>query len=301
MRGASCVARYASHNASHTTHNNSLTMKKIQNIYPVVSNDKLCPRFYHLSLDAPELAKEVKPGQFIHIRVSDGLEPFFRRPFSVYRAKKHVEIFYEPIGPGTKILASKKKGDALDVLGPLGNPFNLPSKNIKQVVMIAGGIGIAPFLALSDCLYNVIPAKAGIQKRVDARFRGHDKLELILLYGGRTKGHVYPMKEFKENGVKVYVATDDGSVGTKGRVSELFGKINLDSKTTMIYTCGPNPMMAAVQKFCDRHDLKGEAACEEIMACALGACLGCSIPTKSGYKTVCYDGPCFDISEVVFY
>lgn len=257
-------------------------MKQLQNIYRVISNDKLCPRFYRLCLDAPELAKEVKPGQFVHIRVSDGLEPFFRRPFSVYRAKKHVEVFYEAVGPGTKILASKKKGDSLDILGPLGNPFTLPSKNIKQVVMIAGGIGVAPFMALSDVLKN-------------------KKLELILLYGGRTKGHVYPMKEFKANGVKTYVATDDGSVGVKGRVSELFSKINLDSKSTMIYTCGPNPMMAAVQKFCVKNNLKGEAACEEIMACALGACLGCSIPTKSGYKTVCHDGPVFDISEVIFH
>src|SRR5258706_13613503 len=98
-------------------------MKKLQNIYHVVSNEKLCPRFYCLSLDAPELAREVEPGQFIHIRVDDGLEPFFRRPFSVYRAKKHVEIFYEPVGPGTKILSSQRKVDSLDVLGPLGKPF----------------------------------------------------------------------------------------------------------------------------------------------------------------------------------
>lgn len=257
-------------------------MKQLQNIYRVISNDQLSPRFFRLTFDAPELAREVQPGQFVHIRVSDGLEPFFRRPFSVYRARKHVEIFFEPVGPGTKILSRKKKGDELDVLGPLGTPFTLPSKNIKQVVMIAGGIGIAPFLALSDVL----------KKR---------KLELVLLYGGRTKEHVYPMKEFKENGVKVHVATDDGSVGAKGRVSQLFSKIDLNPRTTMVYTCGPNPMMAAVQKFCGEHQLKGEAACEEIMACALGACLGCSIQTKSGYKTVCYDGPVFDLQEVLFH
>jgi len=248
-------------------------MRKIQNIYPIVSNKKLCPRFYCLSLDAPELAREVKPGQFIHIRVSDGLEPFFRRPFSVYRAKKHVEIFYEPVGRGTETLASKKKGDTLDVLGPLGTPFTLPSKNIKQVVMIAGGIGIAPFLALSDVL--------GRQTRNPQPTTHNTPPSIILLYGGRTKGHVYPMKEFKANGVKVHVATDDGSAGIKGRVSELFSKIDLNSKTTMMYTCGPTPMMAAVQKFCEKNNLKGEAACEEIMACALGACLGCSIPTNS--------------------
>jgi len=256
-------------------------MAEIQNIYKVVSNEKLCPRFYRLCLDAKSIVKKIQPGQFIHIRVTDGLEPFFRRPFSVYRAKKHVEVFYEAIGPGTGILASKVKGDGLDVLGPVGNEFTLPPKDIKQVVMIAGGIGIAPFLILSDVL----------KKR---------KCEMILLYGGRTRGHVYKMKEFKDNGCKVYVATDDGSVGVKGIVSKLFPKIKTDSKTTMIYTCGPTRMMAAVQKFAKKHKLRGQAACEEVMACALGACLGCSIKTKSGYKTVCYDGPVFDLQEVVF-
>jgi dihydroorotate dehydrogenase electron transfer subunit len=264
-------------------------MKQLQNIYPVISNEKLCPKFYRMVFNAPELAREAKPGQFVHIRTSPGLEPFFRRPFSIYRAQKHVEIFYEAVGKGTKLLASMKKGDPLDVLGPLGTPFTLPSKKIKQVVMVAGGIGIAPFLALSDVL-----KKSGANGRSPLR-------EMILLYGGRTKDHVYPMKEFKANGVKVFVATDDGSVGLKGRVSGLFIKINLDPSTTMIYTCGPNPMMAAVQKFCQENNLRGEAACEEIMACGLGACLGCSIPTKSGFKTVCYDGPCFDINEVIFH
>ncbi|MBL8012921.1 MAG: dihydroorotate dehydrogenase electron transfer subunit [Candidatus Omnitrophica bacterium] len=257
-------------------------MKQLQNIYKVIANEQLCPRFYRLAFDAPQLAREAQPGQFVHIRTSLGLQPFFRRPFSIYRAQKYVEIFYEPVGQGTQLLASKIKGDDLDVLGPLGTPFTLPSKEIKQVVMVAGGIGIAPFLALSDVLKK-------------------KKFELVLLYGGRTKNHVYPMKEFKANGVKVFVATDDGSVGFKGRVSGLFSKVRLDPQTTRVYTCGPNPMMAAVQKFCIENNLPGEAACEEIMACGLGACLGCSIPTKSGYKTVCYDGPCFDIKEVMFH
>lgn len=257
-------------------------MAKIQNIFKVISNEKLCPKFYRMQIDAKPILKKIKPGQFIHIRVHDGLEPFFRRPFSVYRAEKYVEIFYEAVGPGTKILSLKKKGDPIDVLGPVGTPFSLPPKNIKHVVMIGGGIGIAPFLILTDVL----------KKR---------KLDLVLLYGGRTKEHVYPMKEFKQNGCKVFVSTDDGSVGVKGRVSQLFSKINADAKTTMIYTCGPHAMMAAVQAFAKERNLKGEAACEEVMACALGACLGCSIKTTSGYKTVCYDGPVFDLQEVIFH
>ncbi|MDO8580658.1 MAG: dihydroorotate dehydrogenase electron transfer subunit [Candidatus Omnitrophota bacterium] len=257
-------------------------MASIQDIFKIASNGKLCPRFYRMQIDAPSIVKKILPGQFIHIRVSQGLEPFFRRPFSVYRAQKHVEIFYEPVGPGTKLMAKMNKGDTIDVLGPLGQPFALPPKGTKQVVMIAGGIGIAPFLILSDCLKK-------------------KKYDLILLYGGRTGGHVYPMKEFKDNGVKVLVATDDGSKGTKGRVIQLFSKVKMDPATTFLYTCGPNSMMAAVQHFAGKHHLRGQAACEEVMACALGACLGCSIKTKSGYKTVCYDGPAFDLEEVVFH
>jgi dihydroorotate dehydrogenase electron transfer subunit len=256
-------------------------MAELQNIYKVVSNQKLCPRFYCLSIDAKPILKKILPGQFIHIRTQDGFEPFFRRPFSVYRAQKTVDIFYEVVGPGTALLAAKKKGDDIDVLGPVGTPFTLPSKEIKQVVMIAGGIGIAPFLILSDVLKK-------------------KKIERILLYGGRTKDHVYPMKEFKQNGVKTHVSTDDGSVGVKGRVTELFSKIKCDPKTTMLYTCGPHVMMKAVQDFARQKNLKGEAACEEVMACALGACLGCSIKTTSGFKTVCYDGPVFDLQEVLF-
>jgi dihydroorotate dehydrogenase electron transfer subunit len=262
-------------------------MAKLQNIYKVVSNKKLCPRFYRLCMDAKPILKEVLPGQFVHIRVSEGLEPFFRRPFSVYRAQKYVEIFYEAVGPGTCLLAAKQPGDPIDVLGPVGTPFRLPPKGIKQVVMVAGGIGVAPFLFLSDILRE--------QNR-----RLSLPPELILLYGGRTKGHVYPMKEFKGNGCKVFVATDDGSVGVKGRVSELFSKINPDAQTTFIYTCGPDPMMASVQAFAKKHKLRGQAACEEVMACALGACLGCSIHTTKGFRTVCCDGPVFDLQEVIF-
>lgn len=255
---------------------------RIQNTYKIISNKKLCDRFWLMKFDAPALAKCVKAGQFMHIRVNDdSLQPFFRRPFSIYRAQETVDIFYEVVGKGTQILSERKMGDELDILAPLGTPFVMPPEGTKQVVMIAGGIGVAPMMVLSDAL-----EKSGI--------------DLILLYGGRTKGHTFDMKEFVQNGVDVHVATDDGSVGTKGRVSDLFKLINKNSDTTFLYTCGPNPMMRAVQQFARDHGLKGQAACEEIMACALGACLGCSIPTSDGYKTVCYDGPCMDLDIIDF-
>ena len=258
-------------------------MEKIQNKYKVLANEKLSPQYWHMTFEAPDLAAAVKPGQFVHIRTDEqGLQPFFRRPFSVYRAQKYVEIFYDVVGPGTKLLSLKGKGDFIDVLGPLGTPFKMPPETTKQVVLIAGGIGIAPMMILSDILKK----------------RKHD---LVLFYGGRDRRHVYPMKEFKDNGVKVHIATDDGSVGTKGLVSVFFDKIEKDPGKAFIYTCGPNPMMKAVQAFAGKQGILGQTACEEIMACGLGACLGCSIETKNGFKTVCHDGPAFDLDEVIFH
>ncbi len=269
-------------------------MTKIQHVCKVVANDKICPKFYRLCFAAELIRKKVWPGQFVHIRVRDGLEPFFRRPFSVSRLpteqaglpagrasdKEHVEILYEVVGPGTRILASKKKGDTLDVLGPLGTPFRMPPQGIRQVVMIAGGIGAAPFFMLSDALKG----------------KGYD---LILLYGARTGEHVFNMREFKRNGCKVYVATDDGSVEVRGRVSVLFDKIKPDPATTFLYACGPRPMIASVQAFARQYNIGGQVSCEETMACGLGACLGCTIHTVSGYKTVCCDGPVFEMNEVI--
>ncbi|MBF0483920.1 MAG: dihydroorotate dehydrogenase electron transfer subunit [Candidatus Omnitrophica bacterium] len=247
----------------------------------ILSNKKITDKLYYLILEPGKLAAQVKPGQFIEVRISDGLEPFFRRPFSVFRCQKSVELFYEVRGKGTEILSAKNKGEVLDVIGPLGTSFSLPSKKVKQVVMIGGGIGVAPFMALSDTLNN----------------KGY---ELVLLYGGRNKDYTFNMSEFKKNGCKVFVSTDDGSVGVKGKVSVLFNKIKADAERTMIYTCGPRAMMASVQDFAKKHGLKGECSCEEVMACGVGVCLGCVVKTVNGYKTCCKDGPVFRLDEVVF-
>jgi len=231
-------------------------MKKIQGVYKIVSNKRLSESIYHLCIDATAISKQVKPGQFVHIKVNEGLNPFFRRPFSVYRAKKHLEILYEVVGAGTRSLSLKKTGAFLDVLGPLGNHFLPPPKGVKEVVMIAGGIGVAPFLAFTDILKK-------------------KKIKLILLYGGRTKGHIVNIKEFQKNQCKVFVSTDDGSRGVKGRVSKLFNKINIHSQEVYLYTCGPKPMMRSVKEVAKKCKLRGQASCEEVMACGVGTCLGC--------------------------
>jgi dihydroorotate dehydrogenase electron transfer subunit len=146
--------------------------------------------------------------------------------------------------------------------------------------MITGGVGIAPFLFLSDML------------------KGKGK-KLVLLYGARSRAQVFPMNEFKKNGCMVEVSTDDGSVGIKGNVSALFSRLKFDVPT-YVYTCGPRPMMACVQEFARVNHLKGQASLEEVMACGVGVCLGCSTKTKDGYRTVCHDGPVFDLEKVIF-
>ncbi len=258
-------------------------MKELQGYYKVKINQDLSPRFKHLVFEAPELAPLVQPGQFVNIRVGTGTEPLLRRPFSVYRALNgEVELFYEVLGRGTVALAQKKSGDMLDVLGPLGQPFSLPPSGTEHVVMVAGGIGVAPFQILTDTLESC---------------KG---LNLTLLYGARTLEHTFNMDDLERNRCHVMVATEDGSIGKKGRVSNLFSEIEWDPNTTWIYCCGPNGMMAAVQEFARENGIRGEVSCESAMACGTGACLGCVVRTIDGYKTVCHDGPVFGLHEVVF-
>lgn len=257
-------------------------MKKIHNRYTIISNQKVCDKFFRMSLDAPDLAKAGQPGQFVSIRTTDSLEPFFRRPFGIYsRQNGSVDMLIEIRGKGTSVLEQKKPGDTLDILGPLGRPFCFPSENIDHVVLIGGGIGVAPLFSLAQAL------------------EGSGK-QMTLLYGARTQQYVFDLKIFEETGCQTVIATDDGSIGVKGRVSELFGKIPLDSDRAFIYTCGPTPMMKSVQEFAREHGLNGECSCEEVMACGIGACLGCVVRTTAGYKTACHDGPVFDLGEVIF-
>ncbi|HPN87798.1 MAG TPA: dihydroorotate dehydrogenase electron transfer subunit [Candidatus Omnitrophota bacterium] len=255
-------------------------MAKIQGVYKIIANQKLSSKFFKLSIEAKSFRGKIQPGQFVHVKINDRLDPFFRRPFCIHRVKRNLEILYEVVGRGTEELSQKKKSEHLNILGPLGNGFTLPSRNIQQVVMIAGGIGVAPFLALTDIL----------RKR---------KIRLVLLYGGRTKEYVFNMKAFKDNGCQIFISTDDGSYGVKGRVSGLFKKIRLD-KSTYFYACGPKPMIKTVQEFSKENNIEGQASLEEIMACGVGTCLGCSIKTRQGYKTVCHDGPVFDLKDIVF-
>ena len=259
----------------------------------ILSNKEIAPGYFRMVLDAPYIAKHAKPGQFVQVRCSDGVEPLLRRPFSIHRVAvignrlSVIEILYEVIGKGTEILSKKNKGDFVDVLGPLGNGFSLPSaiSHKPSAILIAGGIGVAPLVFLAEEL-------------------ARKKARTIVLIGARTKNLILCKKDLKKIGTEVHIATDDGSHGCKGFVSELFQKVlrttNNEQRTT-IYACGPTPMLKCIADMCKGQKLKCQVSLEEMMACGIGACLGCAVKVKGGgYKLACKDGPVFNADEIIW-
>jgi len=252
----------------------------------IYSNNKVGPAYYKMHLDASYIARIVKPGQFVEIRCSDSSEPLLRRPFSIHKVKRGIEILYEVVGRGTEVLSKKKDGEFVDVLGPLGNGFILPgTSNLEpRAIIIAGGIGAAPLVYLAEELKK-------------------NKIKTIVLIGAKTKSLILCEKDFKKAAPEVYVSTDDGTYGCKGFVSKLFHKIlkTTESKfETIVYVCGPHGMLRCIADICLERNFECQVSLEEKMACGIGACLGCVVKTKSGSKLACKDGPVFNASELIW-
>jgi len=263
----------------------------LQKKVKIILNKPAGEKYFRLQFKWPQLACEAKPGQFIQVRVSDSFEPLLRRPFGIHRTSGgNVEILYEIVGKGTQALSKKSSQDYLDVMGPLGNGFALSTAstlNAKRCILVAGGMGVAPLIFLAEKLRkSQIP---------------NPKSQILVLIGAKTKNQILCADEFKRLDCEVKIATDDGSLGYKGYVSELLNKIlsTMDYGLSIIYACGPRPMLKALQKICLEKKIPCQASFEENIACGLGACLGCAIKTKDGFKRVCFDGPVFEIKEVV--
>ncbi len=252
----------------------------------IIENIEVAPGHYKVT--AAWTGSKIKPGQFVMVKVAGSTDPLLRRPFSVYNVIKNgksIELVYKVIGRGTSLMSAWKKGMEVDILGPLGNSFPKPKKK-EHTLLVAGGIGIASF-------YNF--AKTSLIKKQDA----------VLLFGARTKKEAKLAKEFKKLGLKVKIATEDGSAGTKGYVTALMPKEITDK--TVIYSCGPLAMLSAVAEVAKNNgDPKCFVSLETSMACGIGACLGCAVRQSENagaseygnYKMVCADGPVFDSSEL---
>jgi len=253
----------------------------------ILSNKEIAPGYFRMALDASYIARYAKPGQFVQVRCSEGLEPLLRRPFSIHRIPS-IEILYEVVGRATGILSEKHAGEFVDVLGPLGNGFTLPRKTeygIRNTVLIAGGIGIAPLVFLAEKL---------AKKRI----------KTTVLIGAKTKKQILCEKDLKKIGTEVHIATDDGSHGCKGFVSELFQKVlraTSNEQRTTIYACGPTPMLKCIADICKKQKIECQVSLEEMMACGIGACLGCAVKVKGGgHKLACKDGPVFSAGEIIW-
>jgi dihydroorotate dehydrogenase electron transfer subunit len=250
---------------------------------------------YMLEFEAPEAAAGMCPGQFFMIGIP-GAEVLLRRPFSVCglpgtfddAPAGSVRILYRVAGRGTALLASLKAGARLTALGPLGRGFSLDAIAGAGAILVAGGIGIAPFPALTAAL----------------RSRG---VRPILLYGARSSGDLPLLDWFGRNCAEVRVTTEDGSLGQKGLVTVPLEDLLTDCPArTRVYACGPNPMLRAVARLVKGREVVCELSLEAHMACGFGVCLGCVVPTREGggeeigYQRVCVEGPIMQAEKLAW-
>jgi dihydroorotate dehydrogenase electron transfer subunit len=246
---------------------------------PVVETKQVHENIFIQKIHSPEIAQKVKPGQFLNIRVSQTTFPLLRRPFSVCDVEgENIYLMFNILGEGTKILARKINGETVDILGPLGNGFNLDDK-YDLAIIVAGGLGAAPFPFVTRSIKN--------------------EKNILTFVGGRTEQDVITYG--LENCV---LSSDDGSIGFKGNVVQSFEQ-NLDKiniTTSKVFACGPTAMLRALKDFCIKHNLDCEVSTECAMACGFGICQGCPIESteqSDKYLLVCKDGPVFNVRDVL--
>jgi dihydroorotate dehydrogenase electron transfer subunit len=253
-------------------------MKRVEDF--IVTNHKwLNYSSFIIELEAPDTLPVIEPGNFAEIEVPNSSKVFLRRPFSIYdvnTANNTLSFFVKVIGEGTRLLGETKKGDKLNLIYPLGNSFARPVKG--RILVVAGGSGIAPFILYGKSLQN-------------------NGTEITFLFGARSADDIVLTDQFKALG-DVWITTEDGSLGEKGLVTQhsLFRQKKLPFDH--IVTCGPEPMMKAVAKIALASNIPCEASLENTMACGFGACLCCITPTVNGNKSVCTEGPVFNVKDL---
>ncbi len=225
---------------------------------------------------------DMYPGQFVEVRVDGSPTTFLRRPISVNFVDKETNelwLLIQIVGDGTRAMSDYKKGTAVNLLLPLGNSFTIPANSSDQeLLLIGGGVGTAPMLYLGACLK---------EKGFKPSF----------LLGARSQKDLLQLDDFAKYG-KVYCTTEDGSYGEKGYVID--HSVLKNPPFSMIYTCGPKPMMVAVAKYADSKKINCEVSLENTMACGFGVCLCCVEKTREGNICVCTEGPVFNIEKLTW-
>lgn len=248
----------------------------------ITDNQKLTESYHLIKLTSEtETLPIMQAGQFVQIKVDDSQKTYLRRPISINlydKEKNEIWLLIQTVGEGTKKLCQLSKDDFMDLLIPLGNAFSIPSESTKKVLLVGGGVGVAPMLFLGKTL-------------------SENKIDVSFVLGFRTSKDIIEKKDFEKYG-KVYITTEDGSFGEKGYVTN--HSILEKTKFDKVYTCGPSPMMQAVGKYCSDNKIDCEVSLENLMACGIGACLCCIEKTIAGNVCACTEGPVFNLNQLTW-
>lgn len=257
-------------------------MKKMLDLL-VTENTKLNNNYCLIKLTTVDGSKlpEMFPGQFVQIKVEGSPSTYLRRPISVNyvdKDKNELWLLIQIIGEGTKAMSTCLEGDLMNLVFPLGNTFTVPKSKESELLLVGGGVGIAPMLFLGSNL----------------SLEGY---KVNFLLGARSKNDLLELDEFAKYGT-VYTTTEDGSHGEKGFVTN--HSILKNKEFTNVYTCGPKPMMVAIAKYAHQQNSECEVSLENMMACGFGACLCCVEKTIKGNICACTEGPVFNIKDLTW-
>jgi len=262
----------------------------------ILSNAEVSPGYWRMRMTAPQNFASASPGQFVMVRVNGAIDPLLRRPFGVFDVGTHspshsgaieqpyLEMLYRVVGKGTAMLSALHETDLLDILGPLGKGFDLGDADEEKLI-VGGGVGLAPLYLLAKELVKRSPVR--------------------LFAGGRTRDDILCITEFERLGVECYTATEDGSLGECGLVTEaLTRRLDTQKGRASIYACGPHGMLKAVANIAAERHIPCQVSLEGYMACGVGACLGCVAPghrhspETPDFRCVCTEGPVFESGEL---
>ena len=247
---------------------------------PVLSNDEIMPGIHLLWAEAPQIVSDANPGQFVMVRSGEDHDPLLRRPLSIHRVGESgaLGLLFEVVGRGTRWLAQRKAGESVDLLGPLGRGFEVRS---QMLLLVAGGIGIAPLIFLAE------------RTAADGR-------RVTLLIGAKAEDEVYPPHLLPPY-IKPITVTEDGSMGQRGLVTDLLvGTAAFHREAEQIIACGPVSMYKAISQLTGLEGRSVQVSMEARMGCGFGGCAGCAIETRRGTKLVCRDGPVFELSDLIW-
>lgn len=256
-------------------------MRKICEDFLVQATEQLSDRHWLMRLRSSSTLPEMHPGQFVQVHIDDSPSTYLRRPISINMVdyeRNEILLLVAAIGEGTRHLVRKKPGEKVNCLLPLGNGFTMPRSTDERVLLVGGGVGIAPLLFLGKRLVEM-----GVRPS--------------FLLGARTADELLEKNMFSELG-DLYLTTEDGSEGEKGYVTN--HSILKEKQFDRIATCGPKPMMMSVARYAKQNDIECEVSLENDMACGLGACLCCVEDTTDGHICVCTEGPVLNIKKLLW-